>query len=120
MSGMVGFIVGVGIGIAGTWVVKGKNDSAEINAIKRQLNEVWSENEKLSRRYKEAERHNEDLHAELEKLQRHAKSDSSDKEDLQDELEDARYKVKKLSAEKTELLREIEEYRQALAAAKTK
>lgn len=120
MSGILGFIIGVGVGVAGTLAIKGKGNEAEIQNLKNHLNGTAGENEKLRRRNKEAEHHIEDLESELEKLHRQTKSTSSDKEELQEELEEALKKVEKISLENKELNRKIEEYKAALFAAKNK
>ena len=112
--GILVFIIGIVVGVVAISSIKGKGESNQTSSVKRQLDEALTENEKLRKRNKEAERYNEDLLAEIEKLQRKSKGSQEDNEDLQDDLEDAQRKIKKITAENAELLRKINEYKIAL------
>lgn len=114
MNGIIEFLIGAGIGVAGTLSVKGTGNSEQFNKLKRKFDEVLAENEKLRRRYKETERLNEDLKSRLASQQRCMKSSSSDRDDLQEELDDALRKIKHLTDENTNLHRKIEEYKNVL------
>lgn len=114
MSGILEFLIGTGVGVAGTLSIKGNGNSKRFNKLKRELDETLAENEKLHRRYKEAERLNENLQSKLTNQQRSMKSSSSVRDDLQDELDDALRKIKHLTAENANLHRKIEEYKNIL------
>ena len=82
------FIVG---GVAGM-VAKDKLFANSKHETQRQqeLNTLYAENEKLTRRNKELERQSEDLLSELNKVRRQAKSNDDSKDDLEDELDKAK------------------------------
>lgn len=115
---MIELIVGAAIGAVGGAVAKDKLGGTNNQLLKLQndLNSISEENEKLRKRYKEAERQVEDLLAEKSKLQRASASNSDDKDDMEDELDEAKRRIKKLTALNDELLRKVQEYKEACSS----
>lgn len=110
MNDILSFVLGTGVGAAGSYLVTKSQNQGSNNSQKKELDSLYMENEKLRQRNKEAERQNEDLLAELESLRRKIKASDEDQDDLQDDLDDAKRKVKKLTAENEELRRKMSEY----------
>lgn len=115
---MIGILIGTVIG-AGSMLAKeqliDKKEVESLNQKRRELDSLSDENEKLRKRYKEAERQIEDLLSEINRLKRTNKSSDNDKDDLEDELEDAKMKIKKLLSQNEDLTREIKQYKEACA-----
>jgi len=111
---MVDIILGAAAGFAGGYFVKEKlsGNSSETARMNNELNALSDENEKLRKRYKEAERQVEDLLAETQKLRRAAKSNEEKSDDREDELDRVRLQVKRLTKQNDELLRKIQEYQE--------
>ena len=89
-----GIIIG---GVAGV-VLKGKLSGAGAanESKKRELESLYAENEKFSKRNKELERQVEDLLYELKKTRTKFKESDDYKDDLADELATAKNKIKSL------------------------
>lgn len=115
---MIELLVGAAIGAVGGAVAKDKlsGTNNQLAKLQNDLNSVSEENEKLRKRYKEAERQVEDLLAEKNKLQRASKSNSDDKDDMEDELDEAKLKIKKLTVQNDELMRKLQEYKAACSS----
>ncbi len=115
---MMDFLIGAAIG-AGCMLAKeqliDKKEVESLDQKKRELDSLSDENEKLRKRYKEAERQIEDLLSENNRLKRTNKSSDNEKDDLEDELEDAKVKIKKLVSQNEDLLRELKQYKDACA-----
>lgn len=111
---MIDLLIGVGLGVGGM-IVKDKlaPGGQQGTQVQTELNTLSDENEKLRRRYKEAERQIEDLLAENAKLKKMSKTDNDDKDDLEDSLDNAKSQIKKLTAQNDELLRKVQEYKLA-------
>ena len=116
MNDMLSFVLGAGVGAAGTYLVNKSQNQESANSSKEELESLYAENEKLRQRNKEAERQNEDLLAELEVLRRKMKSSGEDQDDLQDDLDDAIRKVKNLTSENEILKRKVAECQTACAS----
>ena len=113
MSNMIlGLIIGAAVGYGGATIINGKK-TTESDSIKKQLQDLYEENEKLRKRNKETERQIEDLLAQNQKLHRDAKSSGDNQDDLEDELDTANRQVKKLTTQNDELMRKIQEYKVA-------
>ena len=104
-----GIVVG---GVAGV-ALKDKIFGESASAVNKQkeINTLYAENEKFSRRNKELERQVEDLLAELNKLRRQAKDNDDDQNYLEDELAHAKRELKNIRAQNDELARKIKEYK---------
>lgn len=113
MNTVISLLIGAGAGAACTYFAKSGVSSSDNNKIKTELDSLYSENEKLRKRYKEAERENEDLLAEVEKLRRKLKSYEENHEDLNDDYEDVSKKLKTAISENTDLKRKLSEYKAA-------
>lgn len=114
---MIEFIAGAVLG-AGGMVAKDLltgNGQQNVSAQKRQIEELFAENEKLRNRNKQAERQIEDLLAEVTHLRRQSKSTGNDRDNLEDELDSAKAKIKKLTSQNDDLLRKLKEYQTACA-----
>lgn len=114
---MIEFIAGAVLG-AGGMVAKDLlmgNGQQNNDAQKRQMEELFAENEKIRNRNRQAERQIEDLLAEVAQLRKQSKSTDNDCDDLEDELESAKSKIKKLTAHNDDLLRKVKEYQTACA-----
>ena len=104
-----GIVVGGVVGVALKDKIFGESASA-VNKQK-EINTLYAENEKFSRRNKELERQVEDLLAELNKVRRQAKDNDDDQNDLEDELAHAKRELKNIRAQNDELARKIKEYK---------
>ena len=110
MNGMLSFVLGAGLGAAGTYFINKSQNQASVSSTKEELESLYAENEKLRQRNKDAERQNEDLLSELDSLRRKMKSSGENQDDLQDDLEDAKRKVRNLTSENESLKRKVAEY----------
>lgn len=77
----------------------------------QELNNLYEENEKFSRRNKELERQVEDLLSELNKVRKKAQIADDDHDDLQDELDRAKKDLKSVRLQNDELVRKVREYK---------
>ena len=104
-----GIVVG---GVAGV-ALKDKIFGESASAVNKQkeINALYAENEKFSRRNKELERQVEDLLAELNKVRRQANDNDDDQHDLEDELAHAKRELKSIRAQNDELARKLKEYK---------
>ena len=116
MNDMLSFVLGAGIGAAGTYFINKSQNQGSASPSKVELESLYAENEKLRQRNKDAERQNDDLLAELESLRRKMKSTSENQDDLQDDLEDAKRKVRNLTSENESHKRKVTEYQTACAS----
>lgn len=119
---MVELLAGLIAGVAGGAYLKEhvSNKSKAQAESQTELDSLSDENEKLRKRYKDAERQIEDLLSENEKLRRASKTSGDDKDDLEDDLADAKSKIKKLTAQNEDLMRKITEYKEICASYEAK
>lgn len=104
-----GFVLGGIVGIALKDKILGTNNKTEKQ--KKEMDSLYAENEKFSKRNKDMERQVEDLLAELNKVRRQAKANDDDNDDLQDELDKAKKDLKMSRSQNDELARKIKEYK---------
>ncbi len=112
---MISFITGVVVG-AGAVAAKDYftgDTSKTSNNQKNELEQLYSENEKLRNRVRDAERRAEDLMAEKQKMSNRLKEKENDSDDVTDELDDAKRKIKKLQQQNDDLMRKLQEYKTA-------
>lgn len=109
-----GMVIG---GVAGV-MLKDKilGESAKEEAKQRELNNLYAENEKFSKRNKELQRQVEDLMSELNKARRKAKESDDDQDNLEDELERAKRELKNLRFQNDDLTRKVKELKIACEA----
>ena len=102
------FIAG---GVAGA-IAKDKlsGNAQQQNNRQAEMDAIYVENEKLSRRNKEMERQVEDLLSELNKVRRKAKENDNNSDDLEDELDKAKRELKNMRLQYDELARKVKEY----------
>ena len=109
--------LGAAIGAAGVYLLKrqfGKTESqSQVSSLTCEVENLTDVNNKLAKRFKEAERQIEDLLRENEKLHKDSKSRYDDKEDLADELDIAKSKIKRLTSLNEELTQKMNEYKNA-------
>ena len=82
----------------------------------KELDSLYAENEKFSKRNKDLERQVEDLLAELNKVRRQAKANDDSTDDLQDELDKAKRELKNIRLQNDDLARKLKEYKSAVEA----
>lgn len=104
-----GFVLGGVAGVALKDKILGTNNQNENQ--KKEIESLYAENEKFSKRNKELERQVEDLLAELNKVRRRAKANDDDNDDLQDELDRAKKNLKTIRTQNDELARKVKEYK---------
>ena len=106
-----GLVIGGLIGI----VLKEKivGSSSQSDAKQRELDELYSENEKFRKRNKEAERQIEDLFAQIDKLRRDSKNNEDAHDDLEDELNRLRREVSSLRSHNDNLITQLKEYKES-------
>lgn len=110
---MIGFIIGLVVGAAGAYyLAKNQNRSAKTQL---ELNSLYDENEKLRKRYKEAERQNEDLLAKLTDARNKLDNASDSRDDLKFDLDNTQSKLSKALKENADLKDKLEEYKEACA-----
>ncbi len=109
-----GLVIGGLIGI----VLKEKivGSSSQSDAKQRELDELYSENEKFRKRNKEAERQIEDLFAQIDKLRRDSKNNEDAHDDLEDELNRLRREVSSLRSHNDNLITQLKEYKESYEA----
>ena len=109
-----GLVIGGLIGI----VLKEKivGSSSQSDAKQRELDELYSENEKFRKRNKEAERQIEDLFAQIDKLRRDSKNNEGAHDDLEDELNRLRREVSSLRSHNDNLITQLKEYKESCEA----
>lgn len=104
-----GIVLGGIAGIALKDKIIGQNTQNDNK--QREMEVLYAENEKYSKRNKELERQVEDLLAELNKVRRQAKNNDNDRDDLQDELDKAKRELKNTRLQNDELARKVKEYK---------
>lgn len=106
------------LGSAAGFIVKDKlfKNNAELQRKQRELNSIYTENEKISKRNKELERQVEDLLSELNKVRKQVKSHNDDSDILEDELDKMKRDIKNLRFQNDELTRKAKEYKTAYEA----
>lgn len=109
-----GIIVGGVAGVALKDKLVGAN--TQIDNKQKELDSLYTENEKISKRNKDLERQVEDLLAELNKVRKKAKESDDDQDDLQDELDKAKRELKNTRLQNDELARKVKEYKAACEA----
>ena len=109
-----GLVIG---GLAGV-ALKDKivGSSSQSDAKQRELDELYSENEKFRKRNKEAERQIEDLFAQIDKLRRDSKNNEDAHDDLEDELNRLRREVSSLRSHNDNLITQLKEYKESCEA----
>lgn len=115
-TGIIGWIFCLALGAVAGYAAKSFAAPATKEADKRELDNIYDENEKLARRNKELQRSNEDLLAKLTDLQKKAKTDSDTHEDMVDDLDDARRDIQRLRKQNEALARDLAEYRNVCEA----
>lgn len=104
-----GIVIG---GVAGVALKEKLLGTQDLNTNKQQeLNSLFAENEKFSKRNKELERQVEDLLSELNKVRKKAQNADDDHDDIQDELDRAKKDLKSVRMLNDELARKIREYK---------
>ncbi len=112
-----GIIIG---GVAGvTLKDKISGNGAQNEDKQKELNTLYTENEKFSKRNKELERQVEDLLAELNKIRKQAKESDEEHDDLEDELDKVKRELKHVRFQNDELTRKVKEYKVACEAQET-
>lgn len=79
--------------------------------INNEVNQLYEENVKLSRRNKELERQVEDLLMDLKKARQKAKDSDDDHDDIEDELDRVKKDLKACRSQNEELARKVKEYK---------
>lgn len=113
---VIGAAVGAGLMIAKEQFIDKKNESSATNDLKRQLDSLSDENEKLRNRNKDLECQVDNLLSELNKVRKKAKESDDDQDDLQDELDKAKRELKNTRMQNDELARKVKEYKTACEA----
>lgn len=109
---MIELLGGIVIGSVVAFTLKEKIfGTQDQNTNKQQeLNNLYEENEKFSRRNKELERQVEDLLSELNKVRKKAQIADDDHDDLQDELDRAKKDLKSVRLQ-NDVVRKVREYK---------
>ncbi len=113
---MTELIIGVALGAVGMYAKDkflGNSETNKLNAKKRELDELYTKNDKIRKRNKDLTRQVEDLQLENIKLQKRI----DDMDDSHNVLEDDLYKIKgelkKLRIQNDELYKKLQEYKSA-------
>ena len=116
---VIQIISGVVIGGVAGIVAKDKLFGADTKSTGKQqeIDSLYAENEKFSRRNKELERQVEDLLSELNKLRKKARDNDDEHDDLEDELDKVKRELKSIRQQNEVLTRKVKEY-QTLCEAK--
>lgn len=109
-----GIIVGGVAGVALKDKLMGTNPQNDTK--QKEIDSLYAENEKYSKRNKDLERQVEDLLSELNKVRKKAKDSDDDQEDLQDELDKTKRELKNIRLQNDELARKLKEYKSACEA----
>lgn len=115
---MIEFIGGIIVGGVAGATLKDKivGANSQIDNKQKEIDSLYAENEKYSKRNKDLERQVEDLLSELNKVRKKAKDADDNQEDLQDELDKARRELKNIRLQNDELARKLKEYKFACEA----
>jgi uncharacterized coiled-coil DUF342 family protein len=81
------------------------------NSKQNELDSLYAENQKFSKRNKELERQIEDLLAELNKVRKQVKTNDDNADNLEDELDKAKRELKNVRFQNDELARKLKEYK---------
>lgn len=104
-----GIVIG---GVVGVTLKDKLLGTQEKNSEKqREIDSLYAENEKYSKRNKELERQVEDLLTELNRVRRKAQNADSEQDDIQDELDSAKKELKSIRLQNDELARKVREYK---------
>ena len=109
-----GIFVGGIAGVALKDKLMGAN--TQNNTKQKEIDSLYAENEKYSKRNKNLERQVEDLLAELNKVRKKAKDADDNQDDLQDDLDKAKRELKNIRLQNDELARKLKEYKSACEA----
>lgn len=109
-----GIVIGGLAGVALKDKILGANTQNETK--QKEIDSLYAENEKFSKRNKELERQVEDLLSELNKIRRKAKDADDDHDALQDNLDMAKKELKNLRQQNDDLSRMIKDYKAACDA----
>lgn len=113
---MTELIIGVALGAAGMYAkdkLLGNSTTNELNAKKREIDELYNENEKLRKRNKDLVRQTEDLQFENNKLKKRSNDTDDANYDLEDDLQKTKSELKKLRVQNDDLYRKLQEYKSA-------
>ncbi len=115
---MIELVGGIVLGGVAGVVLKDKlmGSNASKDNKQRELDSLYAENEKYSKRNKDLERQVEDLLSELNKIRKKAKDADDDQDDLQDELDKVNRELKNARLQNEELVRKIKDYKFACDA----
>ena len=115
---MMELVGGLVIGAIAGVTLKDKivGEDKKVASKQRELDSLYAENEKLSKRNKEMERQVEDLLSELNKLRKKSADVDDDKDDLEDDLDKAKSDLKNIKSQNDELARKLKEYKVACEA----
>jgi len=104
-----GIVIGgvAGVALKDKLVGKQGQDTNKQNEVES----LYAENEKFSRRNKELERQVEDLLYELNKVQKKNKDANDYRDDLEDEIDSTRKELKSIRLQNEELIRKVKEYK---------
>lgn len=110
---MIELIGGIAIGTLAGAMLKDKIAGAQSQetAKRQELDSLYAENEKSSRRNKELERQVEDLLTELNKVRKKTQIADDAHDDTQDELDRAKRELKSIRMQNDELARKLREYK---------
>lgn len=115
---MIELLSGIVIGGVAGATLKDKfiGANTQNNKIQNELNTLYAENEKFSKRNKELERQVEDLLSELNKVRKKVNDIDNDHDDLEDELDRAKKELKSFRIQNDELARKVKEYKSTCEA----
>ena len=115
---MIELVGGVVLGAAAGIALKDKitGDDQKLDKKQKEVDSLYAENEKFSKRNKEMERQIEDLLAELNKLRKKSADVDDDKDDLEDELDKAKRDLRNVKIQNDDLAHKLKEYKAACEA----
>lgn len=115
---MIEFLGGLAAGGVAGVVLKDKllGGNTQNKNLQKEIDSLYAENEKFSKRNKELERQVEDLLSELSKVRRKAKDADNSQDDLQDELDKAKRELKSILLQNDDLARKLKEYKSVCEA----
>lgn len=111
---MIELIIGLVVGAFGAYYLA-KNQIQSSSKTQVELKTLYDENEKLRKRYKEAERQNEDLLSKLSNARNQLESASDSRDDLKFDLDEVQCKLSKALKENADMKAKLQEYEEALA-----
>ncbi len=115
---MIELMCGLVAGAAAGAVLKDKvtGTDNQLENAKRELDSLYKENDKYSRRNKELERQCEDQLSEIQRLQRKLKEVDAGADDKEDEIEDLKASMTKLRKLNEQLTAKLQQYKSACEA----